>query len=46
MILQIDYCTNILKFLHTDIYFIFIFDHSYGNYIGRENRMNIRKINS
>ena len=27
MVLQLEYCTDILKALHPGIYFIFLFDH-------------------
>ena len=40
MVLQLDYCTVILKSLHNSIDFIFLFDHSCGHYRGIKNGLN------
>ena len=46
MVLQIEESTNILKALHTDIDFIFIFDHPCGNDRRIEDRLNVTNMNS
>ena len=44
MFLQLDYYTDILKDLHTSIYFIFLFDRPCGNGRGREDTLNITNM--
>ena len=46
MVLQIYYCTNILKAIHPGIYFIFLFDNPCRNDRGTEDRLNVTKMNS
>ena len=46
MVLQLEDCAGILQDLHPGIYFIFIFDHSYGHDIKREYGLDIKNMNS
>ena len=46
MVLQLEYCTNILKSLHTIIDSIFLFYHPWDIYRGREDSFNLTKVNS
>ena len=46
MVLQLDNSANILEDLHTGIYFIFLFYHSYGYDIIREDVLNVTEGNS
>ena len=46
MVLQLEEFTDVLKALHPDIDFIFLFDHLCGNYGGREYRLNVTNMNS
>ena len=46
MALKLGNCNNILKALHPDIYFIFIFSYLCGNDIVREDGLNATKMNS
>ena len=45
MVLQLEDCTDILKYFHPSIDLISIFNHPYGRDKGIENRMNITKKN-
>ena len=46
MIIQPEDCTIILKDTHPDIYFIFIFDHTWGHDRVIEDRLDLMKMNS
>ena len=46
MVLKIEDCTIILKSIHNVIDLIFIFDHSYGNDRGIEDKFDATKMNS
>ena len=46
MFLQLEDCTKILKALHTGIDFIFLFDNPCGHVRGREEILNVIKMNS
>ena len=46
MFLKLEDCTNILKYIHPGIDFIFLFDHPCGNDRGREYRFYITNMNS
>ena len=46
MVIQLEDCFNVLKAIHPGIDFIFLFDHSCGNYRGIKDGLNVMKVNS
>ena len=46
MVLKLEDWNDILKAIHPGIGFVFLFDHPFGKYRGREYRLNVMKIES
>ena len=45
MVVQLEYCAEILEDLHTGMDFIFLFDHPFEHGRGREHSLNVMNIN-